>query len=107
MLTKGLKVLISYAARNLRQSYLKSMNSRRKKLLFQSQHCGWKENDFLLGCYAVEVMDSLSEADLDAFEALLRESDNDIYNWVTEREPLPPHLDNAFMAALITFNRAE
>ena len=52
-------------------------------------------------------MDSLSEADLDAFEALLRESDNDIYNWVTEREPLPAHLDNAFMAALIAFNKAE
>ena len=61
----------------------------------------------LLGRHAVEVKDSLSEADLDAFEALLRESDNDIYNWVTEREPLPAHLDNAFMAALITFNRAE
>ena len=107
MLTKGLKVLISYAARNLRQSYLRSMNPRRKKLLFRSQHCGWKENDVLLGRYAVEVMNLLSEADLAAFEVLLLESDNDIYNWVTEREPLPAHLDNAFMAALITFNRAE
>ena len=83
------------------------MDPRRKKLLFQSQHCGIKENDFLLGRYAVEVMDSLSEADLDAFEALLLESDNDIYNWITEREPLPAHLDNAFMAALIAFNRAQ
>ena len=83
------------------------MDPRRKKLLFQSQHCGWKENDFLLGHYAVQVIDALSEADLDAFEALLRESDNDIYNWVTERKPLPAHLDNALMAALITFNRAE
>ena len=83
------------------------MDPRRKKLLFQSQHCGIKENDFLLGRYAVEVMDSLSEDDLDAFDALLLESDNDIYNWITEREPLPAHLDNAFMAALIAFNRAQ
>ena len=83
------------------------MDPRRKKLLFQSQHCGIKENDFLLGRYAVEVMDSLSEADLDAFEALLRESDNDIYNWITDRKPLPEHLDNAFMASLIAFNKAE
>ena len=83
------------------------MDPRRKKLLFQSQHCGIKENDFLLGRYAVAVMDSLSEADLDAFEALLLESDNDIYNWITDREPLPAHLDNAFMAALIAFNRAQ
>ena len=83
------------------------MDPRCKKLLFQSQHCGIKENDFLLGRYAVEVMDSLSEDDLDAFDALLLESDNDIYNWITEREPLPAHLDNAFMAALIAFNRAQ
>ena len=83
------------------------MDPRRKKLLFQSQHCGWKENDFLLGRYAAEVMESLSEPDLDAFEALLRESDNDIYNWITNKNPLPPHLDNAFMAALIAFNRVE
>ena len=104
MLTKGLKVLISYAARNLRQSYLKSMNPRRKKLLFQSQHCGWKENDFLLGCYAVEVMDSLSEADLDAFEALLRESDNDIYNWVTMKDAPSEIHATPLLAALIAFN---
>ncbi len=83
------------------------MDPRRKKLLFQSQHCGIKENDFLLGRYAVAVMDSLSDSDLDAFEALLLESDNDIYNWITDREPLPAHLDNAFMAALIAFNRAQ
>ena len=83
------------------------MDPLRKKLLFRSQHCGWKENDFLLGRYAVEVMDSLSEADLAAFELLLLESDNDIYNWVTERESLPAHLDNPFMAALITYNRSE
>ena len=107
MLTKSLKVLISYAARNLTQSHLDPMEPRRKKLLFQSQHCGMKENDFLLGRYAIAVMDSLSEDDLDVFEALLCENDNDIYNWITGREALPTHLDNAFMAALIAFNRAK
>ena len=83
------------------------MDPRRKKLLFRSQRCGWKENDFLLGRYAAEFLESLSEADLDDFEALLRESDNDIYNWITDREPLPVHLDNTLMAALIAFNRAK
>ena len=83
------------------------MDPRRKKLLYQSQHCGWKENDFLLGRYAAAVISSLSEADLGAFEELLLESDNDIYNWITDREPPPEHLDNAFMAALIAFNKAQ
>jgi len=83
------------------------MNNRRKKILFQSQHCGMKENDILLGNFAAKVIESLSEQDLGWFEALLCESDNDIYNWVTQREPLPRHLDNTFMAALISFNKVK
>jgi len=66
-----------------------------------------KENDFLLGRYAQAVIETLSDEDVAAFEALLLESDNDIYLWVTEREPLPPHLDNAFMSGLIAFNRVD
>ena len=66
-----------------------------------------KENDILLGNFAAEVIEILSEEDLRSFEALLCESDNDIYNWVTEHEVLPKHLDNALMSALISFNKAK
>ena len=81
------------------------MDYRRKKILFQSQHCGMKENDLLLGNFAAEVIETLSEEDLNSFEALLCESDNDIYNWITKRQPLPEYLDSKFMAALISFNK--
>ena len=80
------------------------MDARRKKLLFRSQHCGMKENDFLLGRFAAEHVENLSDEDLSAFEALLRESDNDIYNWVTGKEPAPADHDTPFLAALIEFN---
>ena len=82
------------------------MNPRRKKLLFHSQHCGMKENDILLGRFAAETIMCLSESEMDAFEALLRETDNDIYNWVTEREPVPMRLDHAFVEKLIMFNKS-
>lgn len=82
------------------------MDPRRKKLLFQSRRCGMKENDFLLGRYAEAVIETLSDEDLAAFEALLQESDNDIYLWVSEREPAPARLDASFMSGLIAFNRA-
>lgn len=80
------------------------MDARRKKLLFRSQHCGMKENDFLLGRFAAAHVETLSDADLAALEALLTESDNDIYIWVTAKEAPPPHHDTALMAALIRFN---
>ena len=82
------------------------MNPRRKKLLFQSQHCGMKENDILLGRFAAEMIMSLSESEIDAFESLLCETDNDIYNWVTERDPVPMRLDKAFLEKLILFNKS-
>ena len=82
------------------------MNPRRKKLLFHSQHCGMKENDILLGRFAAEMIMSLSESEIDAFESLLRETDNDIYNWVTERDPVPMRLDKAFVEKLILFNKS-
>ncbi len=80
------------------------MDARRKKLLFRSQHCGMKENDFLLGRFAAAHAATLSDDDLAAFEALLLEADNDIYNWVTVKEAPPPHLDTPLLAALIAFN---
>ena len=82
------------------------MNPRRKKLLFHSQHCGMKENDILLGRFAAEMIMSLSDSEIDAFESLLRETDNDIYNWVTERDPVPMRLDKAFLEKLILFNKS-
>ena len=80
------------------------MDTRRKKLLFRTQHCGMKENDFLLGRFAAAHAESLSEEDLAAFEALLMESDNDIYNWVTMKEIPPNAHSTPLMNALIAFN---
>jgi len=80
------------------------MDARRKKLLFRSQHCGMKENDFLLGGFAAQHVETLSEEDIAAFEALLLEPDYDIYNWVTAKEAPPSRHDTPLMAALIDFN---
>ncbi|MAH84962.1 MAG: hypothetical protein CBB68_11820 [Rhodospirillaceae bacterium TMED8] len=83
------------------------MDARRKKLLFRSEHCGWKENDFLLGRFARAHLDNLSETDLSAFEALLSESDNDIYIWITGKEPPPKIHDNKLMTVLIEFTQTK
>ena len=80
------------------------MDTRRKKLLFRTQHCGMKENDFLLGRFAAAHVERLSEEDLAAFEALLMESDNDIYNWVTMKDAPSEIHATPLLAALIAFN---
>ncbi|NQW00351.1 MAG: succinate dehydrogenase assembly factor 2 [Rhodospirillales bacterium] len=79
------------------------MDARRKKLLFQSQHCGIKENDILLGQFAASHLASMSDGELDQFEALLGENDHDIYAWVVGHQAPAPHVNNSVMAALINF----
>lgn len=58
---------------------------RLRRLRMRSWRRGMKEMDLILGRFADEVMADLSPAELDAFEAMLSENDQDLYLWVTAR----------------------
>jgi antitoxin CptB len=79
------------------------MDSRRKRLLYVSRHRGMRETDILLGRFAERHLPLLSDAQLDRFEALLDEGDNDLFNWITGREPPPPAHDHDVMRLLQDF----
>lgn len=80
------------------------MDDRRKRILFRAQHCGMKENDIILGGFAEARIAALSDADLDAFEALLKQPDNDVYTWVSGREAPPAEFATDLMRQILTFN---
>jgi len=80
------------------------MDARRKKLLYQSQHCGMKENDILLGRFAEQMLAGMSDDELPLFEAIMNETDIDLYNWITGREALPERMQQSVMIAIIDFN---
>jgi antitoxin CptB len=82
------------------------MDPRRKKIMFRCQHCGMKENDILLGRFAAVHIADLSDQQLERMEALLEEADNDLYNWITGKEPVPAAHDHDLMAWLKKFNNA-
>lgn len=65
------------------------MDNRRKKAVFRSWHRGTKEMDLILGNYAKKNIETLSDDELSAYEALLDLQDLDIYNWVTGKTPAP------------------
>lgn len=48
-----------------------------------------KEVDLVLGPYADRTEDQFSEQDLNIFEALLEEMDQDIYAWFCDKQPIP------------------
>lgn len=79
--------------------------TRRRRLRFRSTHTGTRETDILLGSYVVAHGEALPEARVTEFEQLLDANDRDIYDWITERAPVPRAYATPLMAALIDFVR--
>ena len=67
---------------------------RRKRMIYRSKQRGWLEADLLLGSWAVENIPKLSKDELDEFELLLKEETIDIFNYISGKDELPPHLAN-------------
>lgn len=60
-----------------------------KRLAMRSMRRGIKEMDLILSAYADVTLAAMSEAELDAYEALLEENDQDLYQWVSGQIAAP------------------
>ncbi|MEM8653796.1 MAG: succinate dehydrogenase assembly factor 2 [Pseudomonadota bacterium] len=63
-----------------------------KRLHMRSMRRGIKEMDLILSTYASRHLAAMSEAELDVYDALLNENDQDLYQWVTGQTAPPDHL---------------
>ena len=80
-----------------------NLDARRRRVLFRGSHRGMRETDILLGAFARRHLEALSEAQLQRFEALLEESDNDLFDWITGKKTVPAALDHDVMKLLQNF----
>ncbi len=80
--------------------------SRLRRLHFRSWHRGWKETDLILGSFADARLSGLFGAELDAYEQLLDQDDDVIWNWITGKEP-PPAEFAAIIAMLEGYGRQD
>ena len=62
---------------------------RLKKLRYRAAHRGFREADIIIGGFAEKHLHELSEAQLDEFERLIDQPDQDLYAWIIGREPIP------------------
>ena len=62
--------------------------------------------DHLLGKFADAHLDDLSDDLLNAYDALLEESDPDLYNWITGREQPPGHISLPLIDLMKNFHIA-
>ena len=79
---------------------IETLENMRKRLIFRSDHRGTKEMDLLLGSFAKKHVPDFSEAELAQFDALLKENDPNLYNWITGKEDAPEHVQNAVFEKL-------
>jgi antitoxin CptB len=63
--------------------------ARLKRLKIRCWRRGIKEMDLLLGPYADALLEGRTQTDLDAFEALIAEGDQQLYRWLSGAEAGP------------------
>jgi antitoxin CptB len=68
------------------------LDPRRRRILFRCWHRGVREMDLVFGQFADAQLPTLSEAELDEFEIIMDEEDNDLARWILGTLPVPERL---------------
>ncbi|HEX2655311.1 MAG TPA: succinate dehydrogenase assembly factor 2 [Xanthobacteraceae bacterium] len=80
------------------------LDPRRRKLLFRSWHRGIREMDLIMGRFADEWIERMSEAELDEYERLMEVPDPDLFSWIIGEQNPPQGYDAALLNRLRTFH---
>ncbi|WP_114965942.1 succinate dehydrogenase assembly factor 2 [Alkalilacustris brevis] len=84
---------------------LPAQEARLKRLRMRAWRRGTKEMDLILGPYADARLAVMSPAELDLFETILEENDQDLYLWVTGKGT-PPAEISGLLEAIAAHARA-
>jgi antitoxin CptB len=68
---------------------METFEARLKRMAMRSWRRGTKEMDLVLGPYADTQLGTMSLAELDAYDALLAENDQDLMAWMLGQKPAP------------------
>lgn len=59
--------------------------------------------DVILGNFARGFLTDASDDEIAHYEDLLKENDPDLYNWISQREPVPENKHNPVLEKLIGY----
>ncbi len=80
------------------------LDERRKRLLYHAWHRGMREMDYVLGVFANDTIESLSNDELDAFEDIMRVPDPDMYKWLSGTTETPANWDTPLVRRIRAFH---
>ena len=78
-------------------------DTRLKRLKIRAWRRGFREADLILGPFADKYCADFTPEELDDFETLLQQADQDVYAWIIDRQPIPPAFDTGVMNRLRVF----
>ena len=79
--------------------------TRIKRMKMRSMRRGIKEMDLILSAYADRNLSAMDDAQLDVYDRMLRENDQDLYQWVTGQAAPPAPLANLITDIAQTFQK--
>ena len=80
------------------------LDPRRRKLLFMCWHRGIREMDLIMGRFADENIDRLSESEISDLETLAEQRDQDLLGWFTGEFATPAEYDTPVFRQMREFN---
>lgn len=83
------------------------LDPRRRRILFRCWHRGLREMDLVFGQFADRELATLTEAELDEFEMIMAEEDNDLLRWVMGTWPVPERLRVPIFERLCDYRPAD
>ena len=79
------------------------LDPRRRRILFRCWHRGIREMDLVFGQFAEAEGARLSEAELDEFETIMAEEDNDLVRWIMGTWPVPERFRTPMFARIAAY----
>ena len=79
------------------------LDPRRRRILFRCWHRGIREMDLVFGQFAEAEIATLSETELDEFETIMAEEDNDLVRWVMGTWPVPERFQTLMFARIAAY----
>ena len=83
------------------------LDPRRRRVLFRAWHRGIREMDLVLGQFADENIDRLTDDELDTLEALMAIDDRDLLQWVTGELPVPLEYDTDVFRRVCAYRQSD
>ena len=83
---------------------METRENRIRRLIYQSSYTGTRETDLLLGQFANRYLKKLEDQQLDDYEALLSQGDQNILAWVRGDLKIPANLNGTVFLLIKDFN---